>query len=176
MKFAQKKSPFLLKKEIAPVRQHTRVQFLSVIFIILLWSTNLFSGPIYDAYKKIEEQINKEKNGAIDKKKQLEETLLKSLKAALVKSYNYADYDGIALPEMQYEMAEGIENAYFVKYKDFLAYFSYSQDPRLYFMFPLEQKVIIDPKIGIGISKFKIKIDDWAEEEPESNSEKKTKK
>ncbi len=174
MKFAQKKSPFLLKKEIAPVRQHTRVQFLSVIFIILLWSTNLFSGPIYDAYKKIEEKIDKEKDGAIDKKKQLEETLLKSLKSALVKSYHYADYDGIALPEMQYEIAEGIENAYYVKYKDFLAYFSYSQDPRLYYMFPLEQKVIIDPKIDI--SKFKIKIDDWAEEESESDSEKKIKK
>ncbi len=151
--------------------------FNFILFLIML-QLSLFAGPIYDSYKKTEQKIFSLGDDPAEQSKQLRSTLLESLKSALVKFYNYryqGDKDVAAsdvtyeaaeerknayyAKHMTYEAAKETKNAYYVKYKNFFAYFTYRHDPKLYYLSPLEQKVITDPTVDVP--RFEVVIDGW---------------
>ena len=149
-----------------------KIKILSFILFFSAFQLSSFAGPIYDAYKKIEQQIFSMDDDPVKKSQQLRDTLLKSLKSALVKFYNYQNYEDVVASEMTYELAQETKNAYYVKYKNFFAYFTYRQDPKLYYVSALEQKIVTNPEVDIP--RFEVVVDDWGQNKKNKKQQKET--
>ena len=52
-----------------------------------------------------------------------------------------------------------LKNTYYVKYKDFVGFFTYSQDPGIYYTEPIKQKVLTDNK---NLDRMQYTVEDWS--------------
>ena len=140
-------------------------------FFTAFFSVALPAGPIADEYKQTEQEIMQAGSDPTKQTRQLKETLLESMRAALVRSYNYLNHKDISAADITYEPAEGSDEyakyTYYVKYSEFLGYFVFSQDPRLYFVYPAQQNVIVKP--GFDVPRFQLVVDDWGDLPQESS-------
>ena len=64
------------------------------------------------------------------------------------------------------------KHTYYVKYSEFLGYFVFPQDPKLYFVYPIQQNVIVKP--GFDVPRFEVVVDDWSHLAKENNRDEKS--
>ena len=123
-------------------------------FFILLFISGLasavYSGPIFEEYTQIEREKRIEKNNNIKQKNQLKKTLLSSLKLTMLKFFDYPEHEKISIADFSYETTEEAKLTYYVKYKDYLGYFVYNNDPGQYFLTPVEVKFVSKPGVKIA--------------------------
>ncbi|MDH5717878.1 MAG: hypothetical protein OEZ22_09595 [Spirochaetia bacterium] len=103
---------------------------------------NINAGQIEDTFNNL---VEKERLNIVpeDKKKnQLEQTLLVSLKRAVLNYYQDPDYENIKVSDFKYEKASDDNFTYYVQYKNYYAYFSFSISPELYLTYPLKYKIV----------------------------------
>ena len=101
-----------------------------------------FSGAIKDEFYKTMNDLKNTKTSPESRKKQLEETLLVSLQSAMFRFFLDPDANKIKTSDFTYEKSEVDANTYYIRYKDFVGYFTYSTSPELYLSLPIEQKLI----------------------------------
>ena len=121
------------------------MKHISFLFFVFVLSSLTYSGPVFEEYKKVEKEKRLRKNTPAKQKAQLKKTLLISLKAAMLKFFDYPDYDEISENDFIYELVKGDTFTYYVKYKTFLGYFIYVNDPSQYFLTPIEVRFISKP-------------------------------
>ena len=119
------------------------------LFLVSGLASIVHSGPISEEYKQIERDRRIEKNSQVTKKGQLQKTLLSSLKLAMLKFFDYSDYNKIKTTDFSYEAVEGDKLTYYVKYKAYLGYFVYNSDPSRYFLTPVKVKFTSKPGVEI---------------------------
>ena len=64
---------------------------------------------------------------------------------AMLKFFDYPGYNEITISDFTYESIEEAKFTYYIKYKTFLGYFVYANDPGQYFLTPIEVKFISKP-------------------------------
>ena len=154
-KHSGKDLTYLSKKE-ARIRQFIKVKgvyitkisimkHIFLLFLIFAFTSLVHSGPIFEEYKKIEADKRLHKNSPEKLKAQLEKTLLGSLKITMLKFFDYPDYEDIGSADFAYESIGEARFTYYVKYKTFLGYFIYANDPSQYFLTPIKVKFTNKP-------------------------------
>ena len=155
---------------------HLYMKLLSFFALFTFFSVALPAGPISEEYKKTEQEIAEAELDPTKQTRQLEETLLESMRAALVRFHNYLNHKDISAADITYEpagdSAKDSKYTYYIKYGEFLGYFVFPQDPKLYFVYPIQQNVIVKP--GFDVPRFEVVVDDWGHLAKESNRDKKT--
>lgn len=118
---------------------------LALLALAYFVSIPVYSGPIEDEYNRTRDEIEKLKDNPQLRKEQLEKTLTRSLQRALLRYFNYPEYDKAELKEGSYERSEIDPYTYYYKYKDFVGYFTYSVDPEKYLAVPVSEKILQKP-------------------------------
>ena len=124
------------QEDIMCFMKYITVFCLSLFFVL----TNLYSGPIYEEFKKLERQHAQPDIQRA--KKNLETNLLISLRRALELYYDYKPEKKLSTADIKYEAAEKEKFTYYVKYKNFIAYFTFIGDPSSKPQYPIQEKVI----------------------------------
>jgi len=100
---------------------------------------------IISEYKKIMQKKAEAKTSPEKLKAQLEKTLTKSLQNAMFRYHNYRDYLEIVTKDFKYEKSKEDDYTYYIKFKNYIGFFSFRNDPKQYFTYPRRQKLIILP-------------------------------
>ncbi len=122
--------------------------FVISFFILGLFSSSM-AGPIYEEFKKRQADIQKLRYGQSSQKRQLDYNLYISIKRALKRWFDYADSDKIKASDLTYEKSGHHELTFYVKYKEFIGYFTYHSDPSIYFVLPIQEKLILPPGVQV---------------------------
>lgn len=125
-----------------------QLSFLLSLFVV----SSLFAGPLRDEYYETRSKIE-ESGGLNDKdgrKKQLEETLTRSLRLVMLRKYQYPEYDKITAGDFEYEKSEINDYTYFIKFKEYIGYFSFSSDPAEYYSMPRDYRLYEKPSASIS--------------------------
>lgn len=117
----------------------------TIIIASLLFAGVIFAGPIKDEFFKTVHDIEKLDSTEEARKKQLQSTIELSLKRALLRYYNYPEHSKIKVTEDNYEQSDMDKFTYYIKYEQFIGYFSYSNDPAKYFSNPRDERILIKP-------------------------------
>lgn len=120
----------------------------SLILAFLMVTGNLFAGDLRDQYYETRSQVQDSKKFGNEegRKQQLERTLTRSLRLVMLRKYQYEDYDKITSSDFEYEKSDINEYTYFVKYQDYVGYFSYSSDPQEYYTMPRDYRIYKKPQ------------------------------
>lgn len=110
--------------------------------LLILMPCLIWAGPIEDEYFQVREQIEASADTPKQRKEQLEETLEKSLQRALLRHYDYANWEQIKITTDNYEQSRHDLFTYYVKYEDFVGFFSFQNNPELYLCYPREEKIL----------------------------------
>ncbi len=119
---------------------------ISIIISFVLAVGFTFAGPIKDEFFKTVNDIEKLEETEEARKKQIQETIELSLKRALLRYYNYREFDKIKVTDSNYEQSDMDKYTYYIKYEQFIGYFSYSNDPGKYFSYPRDERILIKPE------------------------------
>ena len=142
----------------------TMKKYVSLVFIFfiltIIWVPALPAGPLQDKFKVLEEKENNANPDPALRQTQLKSTLTKSMRIGLVSYFSYAKYADVTSKDITYEMVVNDKFAYYVKYKQFIGYFIYSQDPALYYVSPFKQKFLTESN---DYKKIEYVVQDWSE-------------
>ena len=123
--------------------------FLLIMVSTLSFYTFIVAGPIYDDFKKTQEEIAKSKNDPALLKIQLDQNILTSLQRSLVATYAYEGVEDIKIENIQYEASETEQFTYYVKFQDFVGFFTYFSNPEIFYMLPIREELLTKPGVVI---------------------------
>gem|GEM_PF-1417506 len=119
---------------------------ITIIISFITAAGFAFAGPIKDEFFKTVNDIEKLEETEEARKKQLAETIELSLKRALLRYYNYRETDKIKITDSNYEQSDMDKYTYYIKFEQFIGYFSYANDPGKYFSYPRNERILIKPE------------------------------
>lgn len=104
--------------------------------------SSLSAGPIKNEYYKVVDQKKNAKDTPEKRKAQLEETLVYAMRMAMHRLFNDPDASKITVKDFQYERSDLNPYMYYIKYKNYIGYFIFPNNPEYYLLIPAEQKFL----------------------------------
>lgn len=118
--------------------------FYGLLLGLFVFTASVMAGPIEDEYNKTVDDLANAENTPENRKAQLEKTLNAALVRGLVRYHTAADAKDAKISD--YEKSEADPFTIFFRYKDFIGFFRYQNDPEKYFSFPVEERIIKKPQ------------------------------
>ncbi len=103
------------------------------------------SGTLNNQFNQIQEEIDQPPNKKEVEKQQEQKTLLIVMQQALSRNYRLKDAEKIQASEISYENSEENDLIYYVKYREFVGQFRFTNSPKKYFSWPIQTKVLLKP-------------------------------
>lgn len=124
-----------------------KIKFNMFFLLLAMGISSLAAGPLRDEYYQVRKEVNDAENSGDQeaRKTQLEETLTRSLRLVMLRRYQYSDYDKIKPGDFEYEESEINKYTYFIKFKGYVGYFSFSSDPAEYYSMPKDYRMYQKP-------------------------------
>ncbi len=124
-----------------------------IVIFVLFSSTGIFAGEVYEQFKETQKEIDA--LHSVEKKEQenLHTSLLSAFKSKLVSYYKYKDAHKMTMQEIQFEKSEDNDFTYYIKYKDFVGYFKFPNNPKENLSIPIQEKILLKP--GVTFEKFR---------------------
>lgn len=121
---------------------------LFIVFLILLFSVPLVSGPkegVMSEFRAVEEGIRRKFRSEKEQMATLQNNLLRAMKMAIMRRFfNESDkyLKELTAENISWE-APTNPNIYYVKFKSFIVRFDFANDPRFFIQSPVYEKFLI---------------------------------